>query len=90
MRHKWLASFSTNVDSLLACVPREILYTQSFTNSVFLNSVIGHSFACVCEVQLRLCIYFSLYALTLFQLSIGYVLFHFSYILVLLFFGSFM
>ena len=29
---------------------------SKFTHSVFASSVIGHIFACVCEVQLRLCV----------------------------------
>ena len=36
---------------------RTVLYMhQSFTHSVFTSSVIVHIFACVCEVQLRLCV----------------------------------
>ena len=30
--------------------------TQSFTQPVFPSSVIGHTFDCVCEVQLHLCL----------------------------------
>ena len=41
MRHNWPASLKNFVGS-------------TFTHSVFLSSVIGHIFACVCEVQLRL------------------------------------
>ena len=44
MRNNWRASL------------KEILWTQTCSHLVFPSSVIGHIFACVCEVQLRLCV----------------------------------
>ena len=46
MRHNWGASLK-----------KFCFLSQSLTHSVFPSSVIGHIFACICEVQLRICVY---------------------------------
>ena len=46
MRHNWRASLK-----------KFCFLSESLTHSVFTSSVIGHIFACICEVQLRLCVY---------------------------------
>ena len=48
MRYNWRASLKKLEDS-------KFLKDSKFY-SVFPSSVIGHIFACVCEVQLRLCV----------------------------------
>ena len=44
MRRNWLASLT------------KFYRLKDFTHSVFPSIVIDHVFACVCEVQLRLCV----------------------------------
>ena len=46
MRHNWRASQK-----------KFCFLCKSLTHSVFPSSVIGHIFACICEVQLGFCVY---------------------------------
>ena len=62
MRHNWLASLRSYVDSKF--------YAFSFP-----SRVVGHIFACVCEMQLRFCIFFNALCKLLHQCKIELTIF---------------